>query len=134
LTIVLKRSMVDEIAEHSLQEYPREACGIMAGERRGKTRIVKRVFKTRNRLTSPSRYEIDPEDQLKAFQEAEKMGLEVVGFYHSHPYWESSPSFIDRSLAFYKGYSYAIYSVVTRSLASYIWDGSTFVEEPVKII
>ena len=134
MTIVLRRTLLDDIAGHSLNEYPKEACGIMVGELMGKTKVVKHVFKTRNRLSSSSRYEIDPEDQLKVFQEAERLKLEVIGFYHSHPYWEPLPSQVDRSLAFYRGYSYSIYSVFTRTLGSYVWNGEKFEEEQVKII
>jgi proteasome lid subunit RPN8/RPN11 len=26
---------------------------------------------------------------LKVFEEAELQGLDVIGFYHSHPFWDS---------------------------------------------
>ena len=61
---------MDIIAEHSLEQYPLEACGILMGEMRQTIRVVLKVFKSRNTINSPSRYEIDPEDQLAAFEEA----------------------------------------------------------------
>ena len=43
-------------------------------------------------------------------KEAHERGLEVVGFYHSHPDVEARPSAFDRDHA-WSGYSYVIVSV-----------------------
>jgi proteasome lid subunit RPN8/RPN11 len=129
-----KKRIVDLIVEHSLELYPIEACGILIGEKRGSVKLIQKVYKTRNVFNTPSRYKISPEDQLTAFSEAEKEGKEVLGFYHSHPYWEAKPSTFDISVAFYEGLSYVIYSIPTRSIASYIWEGGNFILEEVKII
>lgn len=134
MTLIIKKMFFDVIAEHSLEEYPLEACGILLGHRKGPVKSVSRVFKARNILNSPSRYEIDPEDQLAAFTLADRESIEVVGFYHSHPYWEAEPSKIDAAMAFYRDTSYVIYSIPTRSLASFIWNGNEFIPEEVKII
>ena len=45
LTLILKKNMMDDIVKHSLNDYPKEACGIMIGESRGTIKIVKKVFK-----------------------------------------------------------------------------------------
>ncbi len=134
MTLIVKRIFVEILAEHSLERYPIEACGILIGEKRGAVKLVQKVFRTNNILNSPSRYEIAPEDQLTAFTEAERESKEVIGFYHSHPYWEAKPSTVDAAMAFYRGASYVIYSVSTRSLASFEWDGDRFIPEEVKII
>lgn len=133
LTLILRTHHLDVIVENSLQMYPKEACGILAG-RFNNVKVVEAVFKARNILNSEVRYEIGSEEQLQIFQKIEKLGFEVVGFYHSHPYWEASPSATDTSLAFYKNASYAIYSVITRTLASYMWDGHDFIPEQIIII
>ncbi|MGC8962313.1 MAG: M67 family metallopeptidase [Candidatus Bathyarchaeia archaeon] len=134
MTLIIKKKLFDIIVEHSLEEYPLEACGILLGDVRGPVKSVRRIFKARNILGSPSRYEIDPEDQLAAFSLADRESMSVIGFYHSHPYWDPEPSSIDAAMAFYRNSSYVIYSMPTRSIASFIWDGSKFIPEEVKII
>ena len=129
----MRKLNLDEIVSNSLQVYPKEACGVLAG-RINNVKVVEVVFKAKNILGSDVRYEIGPEEQLKIFQEIEKRGLEVVGFYHSHPYWEAMPSATDSSLAFYKNLSYAIYSIMTRTLASFLWDGQYFIPEQIIIV
>jgi proteasome lid subunit RPN8/RPN11 len=134
LTLILRKEHFDFIVEHSLEEYPLEACGILLGDVKGSVKSVRRIFKARNILSSPSRYEIDPEDQLAAFNLADRESMAVIGFYHSHPYWEAEPSSIDAAMAFYRDSSYVIYSMPTRSIASFTWDGEKFTPEEVKII
>jgi proteasome lid subunit RPN8/RPN11 len=48
----------------------------------------------RNTLKSTARFQIDPEDFLKALFEAEIEGLQHVGFFHSHSA-SSHPSITD---------------------------------------
>jgi proteasome lid subunit RPN8/RPN11 len=51
------------------------------------------------------RYQVDPAEQIKAFDEADRKDKQVLGFYHSHP---NSPAFfseIDRAQAYYPGFS-----------------------------
>ncbi|MBS7656233.1 M67 family metallopeptidase [Candidatus Bathyarchaeota archaeon] len=123
-----------KIVSHAVKEFPNEACGIMVGKKIEDEKFIKKVYDVKNKLNSPFRYEMDPEEQLKIFQEAEKESLDVLGFYHSHPYSDAVPSEIDRSLAFYEGFSYVIYSIPSKTLASFIWDGKKFSLEKIKVI
>ena len=69
------------------------------------------------------RYEIDPAEVARILREARALGLDIIGFYHSHPdhpaYW--SPT--DFEDAYWLGCSYVITSVddgkakLTRSFA-----------------
>jgi len=79
---------LDEIFEEAMRKYPIEACGILAGRKHDGEAVVEKVYHAKNILNSTSAYRIDPDDQIKAFQEAESEGLEIIGFYHSHPFWE----------------------------------------------
>lgn len=57
-----------------------EVCGFLFGK---ENRVLKVRF-IRNRLNSPVEFEMDPEEMLKALEEAEQENLEVVGIFHSH--------------------------------------------------
>ncbi len=133
MTLVMKRSHYDQIVAHAKEVHPVEACGLLVGSKEAEKRIVSEVRRTPNVLDSMSRYEVSPEVQLQIFLEAEKRGLEVIGIYHSHPHWAAAPSDIDANLAAYPNVSYVIYSVSENSIASYVWNGATFLPEKLEI-
>lgn len=70
-----------DIRGHASAQYPLEACGLLAG----KNNQVEVVIKIRNQSQSPTRFVMDPYEQLNAFQWIESNGLELVGIFHSHP-------------------------------------------------
>ncbi|MFQ5763177.1 MAG: M67 family metallopeptidase [Candidatus Bathyarchaeia archaeon] len=134
MTLILKKHDADAIMDHCFAVYPTEACGIIVGRREDEHKIVERVLPTRNILNSTSAYQVDPEEQYRAFLEAEAAGLEVLGFYHSHPYWTAEPSHVDKAQAHYPDHSYLIYSVPEKRLKSFIFLGGEFHSEPLEII
>ncbi|MCU0525487.1 MAG: M67 family metallopeptidase [Elainella sp. Prado103] len=56
------------------------------------------------------RYWIDPQDLLQAQKQGRDRGLQIIGFYHSHPDHPALPSETDRRLAWAE-YAYLIGSV-----------------------
>jgi len=134
MALVLRKRDLKEISEHSRSSFPVEACGILVGRKEDDEKIVERVYRARNILASPSRYQIDPEELWKVFDETERESKEVIGFYHSHPHWSACVSEIDRSLAFYPNCSYVVYSNLNDEARSYLWNGKEFEEERVKIV
>ena len=47
----------------------------------------------------PVHYYMDPRDQLRVYNEIDDLGLDVVGYYHSHTHTEARPSPTDIRLA-----------------------------------
>lgn len=131
---MIKKADLEKIVLHAAKGFPNEVCGILTGRRRGNAKLVEEVHEVTNVLNSPFRYEMDPEEQLKVFEEAEAKSLEVLGFYHSHPYSDAAPSAVDSSLASYRGLSYVIYSIPTKSVASFVWNGESFEAEEIKVV
>jgi len=132
LTLIISNRHLERISLHSRESYPLEACGILIGTATDDQRTAREVWSARNELSSKSSYEIDPETLLRAFIYAEQNKLEVVGFYHSHPFWSAEASAIDRARANYPGLSYLIYSVPNREMKSFHFDGKQLVNEPVR--
>ncbi len=62
-------------------------CGILIGTFGDDVRIVKSTIRCQNAATESrrSRYRIDPHEVIRAQRDARERGLDVVGFYHSHP-------------------------------------------------
>jgi proteasome lid subunit RPN8/RPN11 len=135
----LRQLIYDEIRRHGEETYPYECCGALLGRVEGDTRIVSATVRCRNmRADSASdRYEIDPAEAVRIQRDARTRGLDIIGFYHSHPdhpaYW--SPP--DLAEAYWLGCSYVITSIengqaqLTRSfaLAGRTVEDKAFVEE-----
>ncbi|MFN3966388.1 MAG: Mov34/MPN/PAD-1 family protein [Endomicrobiia bacterium] len=116
------------IINHAKQEYPKEACGILAGKRttNNELQIIK-VYKMNNISENPQVcYFMKPEEQLKVFKEIRNLGLEMVGIYHSHANSPAYPSQRDCELAFYPEVDYIIIS------CSFNVQSSTFNEPEVR--
>jgi len=65
--------------------HPIETCGLLLGNVDSKKAIVKRIAPVQNILESTTRFQIDPETFVEALPEAEKNGMQLIGFFHSHP-------------------------------------------------
>lgn len=61
-----------------------EVCGFLLGRRNEKEFLVLEVKQVRNRLNSPSAFEMEPEEMVNVIDEAEERELKVVGIFHSH--------------------------------------------------
>ncbi len=57
------------------------------------------AVENRERIAPMVRYEIAPEDLLRLQREARAAGLDIAGFYHSHPDHPARPSETDRRMA-----------------------------------
>ncbi|MCE2559409.1 MAG: M67 family metallopeptidase [Acidobacteria bacterium] len=134
------------IRAHGEATYPEECCGILVGSTEKATggngvvlaRVVRLVGaeNTREDENRHNRYLIPPEVILRTEREARADGLDVVGYYHSHPDHPSRPSDFDRDHA-WPGYSYLIVSVREgRARDERSWrlsdDRSRFDEEPIQ--
>ncbi|MDR1977026.1 MAG: M67 family metallopeptidase [Campylobacteraceae bacterium] len=112
--IVLDREFAQEINLHAEASYPDECCGILLGILgEEKEKIVKKLLNidnARDEANRHNRFLITPADFAKASFAAIKEGLEIVGFYHSHPDHPSAPSQYDLEHA-WPFYSYIIVSV-----------------------
>ena len=71
------------------------------------------VHPVTNILHSPVRYRMDPQEQLRAFQEIDEAGLELLAIYHSHPNGPEEPSPTDIAEAYYPEVVYLIWSLAS---------------------
>lgn len=104
----MRVAALEAVIAHAREVLPHECCGLLLG-RDG--RILEAV-RARNLADEPAtRFLIAPEDHFAARRAARAGGLEVVGFYHSHPRSEAEPSSLDRSEFTYDGHLYLIVSL-----------------------
>jgi len=120
------------ILDHSVGDYPKEACGILLCPRARPWNITD-AYPTRNATSedAATRYLVDPLEFLQVQKWAEQRELDICGFYHSHPDHPAVPSEYDRQYA-WEGYLYLIFSVkdgVFEESKAWRWDA---VEERFK--
>lgn len=83
------------LRRHAAEAFPEECCGFLLGRAPAADGAsVDTVLPARNEASGArgSRYLISPEAVLRARRRAGELGLEVVGYYHSHPDGTAEPS------------------------------------------
>lgn len=100
--------------------YPVEGCGVLLGHL-GEPSVVEAI-PGRNVVTERARdrYELDPLDILAAERRAREGGVDVVGFWHTHPDHPARPSRFDTERA-WPDYVYAICSTTPGGVAEVRW-------------
>ena len=98
-----------EIRAHGAAIYPDECCGVLLGPRDGTVTGVSPLENSTD-LERRRRFLIGPDDYRRAEARAAERGLEIVGFYHSHPDHPAEPSAFDLAHA-WPNLSYAIVSI-----------------------
>jgi proteasome lid subunit RPN8/RPN11 len=154
MTLKLGKGHREAILGHGARDYPSECCGLLLGKVEGDEKHVAEVVPLKNlrheaslaqellpvdnpgRETEKNRFLIDPLEQLRVEKDARARGLDVVGYYHSHPDHPARPSNYDREHAWLR-YSYVIISVERGSpkdLTSWVLveDRSAFAPEQVE--
>jgi proteasome lid subunit RPN8/RPN11 len=88
----ISQILYDQLRAHGEETYPNECCGIMLGKSDGTTTAdtaitVHQLIRAGNTRTDSAhnRYHIAPCELIRAQREARNQGLDIVGFYHSHP-------------------------------------------------
>ena len=112
--ISLTAGQSQSIRAHGERDYPYQ-CGGLLGGRFGEDGL-KPVVETypisnaREEEAKRNRFLIRPEELMRGERHARARGLDVVGFYHSHPDEEAVPSGYDLEHA-WPTYSYIVVSV-----------------------
>ncbi len=113
----IREELSERIRAHGGETYPHECCGALLGKDGdgGRAREVAEIVPlTNQRNDSPrNRFSITPEDVRDAETAARNAGLDLIGWYHSHPDAPARPSEFDREHA-WPWYSYIIVSVQER--------------------
>jgi proteasome lid subunit RPN8/RPN11 len=103
-TVRIARSALDAIVEHARTAMPAECCGLLLGT----GTAVAEAAPTPNVSDDPNRFFIEPRAHIAARRAARERGLEVLGFYHSHPHSSPAPSVTDLLEASYPDHLYLI--------------------------
>jgi proteasome lid subunit RPN8/RPN11 len=80
-SLMLNRSLLEEMIAYVRERAPLEACGLLAG----KADRAEKMIGVTNQAQSPARFVMDPYEQLRAFDWIESHEMDLVGIFHSHP-------------------------------------------------
>jgi proteasome lid subunit RPN8/RPN11 len=92
----ISRALYDEIVAHALEDAPNECCGIVASA----DAEAVAVYRARNAVASPLRYEMDAADQVRIQEEIDAQRWDYGAIYHSHVRSAPYPSQTDINMAF----------------------------------
>jgi proteasome lid subunit RPN8/RPN11 len=129
------------IEAHGERTYPEECCGILLGRRSARDNVVvERLIAADNEREQENRhnrYLIPPQLVLAAERSARCGGLDIVGYYHSHPDHPAQPSDFDRDHA-WPDTSYVITAVARgKAVTTRGWrladDRESFLEQAIEI-
>ena len=110
----ISKSTWEALRRHGEETYPHECCGAMLGTigDDGTVAVTSIARCGNTRTDSPqNRYNIDPRELMTIQRDALKAGVDIVGFYHSHPDHPARWSQTDLAEAHWTGCSYVITSV-----------------------
>ena len=98
---------------HGEETYPNECCGVLLGKSTPDGNVVRLIVRAGNTRTDSAhnRYNIAPQELIKIQRQARTAGLDIVGFYHSHPDHPAQWSPTDFAEAHWIGCSYVITAV-----------------------
>ncbi len=140
MSITISSTLLQEIHTYGESAYPEEGAGLLIGTENGQEKIVTEILTLENARESSARhnrYLLSAEDYLRGENEAARLGLDVLGVFHSHPDHPNQPSDFDREWAM-PWFSYLITSVYSgQAKASRSWrlaeDRLQFFEETLSV-
>jgi proteasome lid subunit RPN8/RPN11 len=135
--LVVPSHLIGQMNSHLEKAYPEEGAGFLVGEK-GEVKEILALSNSREDGARHNRFLFTPEDYLQAEMQAEKLGLDLIGVYHSHPDCPNIPSEYDREWA-QPFFSYIITRVDNgQAVSSRSWrlveDRSRYEEEEIQIL
>jgi proteasome lid subunit RPN8/RPN11 len=143
--LYISAELAEKIRAHGVETYPNECCGALLGRDASgdagqeRPREILGVYPLVNRREdSPrNRFSVTSKDVVNAERAAAAGGMEVIGWYHSHPDHPAMPSEYDREHA-WPWYSYVIVAIekgMAREMRSWRLqdDRERYVEERIEL-
>ena len=159
----ITRTALDQVSDHASDGYPHEVCGILIRANGAgvvtEARRVRNIMEDEERTRDPAllsfvrerfpaldnleerardRYLMHPRDQMRIQRECDDRGLEIVGYYHSHPDHPARASVTDSEGSWASTF-YLIVSCVQGSVVEWSGfladrDGASLQPESVEVV
>ena len=135
--LVVPSHLIEEMNAHVEKAYPEEGAGFLLG-RGGQVKEILALSNSREDGARHNRFLFTADDYLQAELKAERLGLDLIGVFHSHPDCPNVPSEYDREWA-QPFFSYIITRVDQgKAVNSRSWklleDRSRYEEEEIRVL
>ena len=111
------------LAEYAKDAFPLESCALLLGKEKCSVDIVHDVLLLRNKDQSKNSFSIDPSDLFYGYQQASRLGLGIVGIFHSHPSLPQ-PSQKDKKFMRLNPIVWLIYSTLNHKYSAFLYRGA----------
>lgn len=98
MAVMISRTLQQRIFEQMEATYPNEGGGFLLGSQDGNATVIEDVIQVDNVFETEEqyhRYAMTPQNWAMMEDEADERGLNLVGYYHSHPNHPAIPSTFD---------------------------------------
>ena len=111
--LTIPADVYEAIRRHGERTYPHECCGVLLGRSDETGNAVEAAVEAGNTRTDSAhnRYNIAPQELIRIQRQGRDRGLDIVGFYHSHPDHPAQWSKTDFAEAHWLGCTYVITAV-----------------------
>ncbi len=123
-SFILTQFQLERLASLARDSLPNESCALLLGNNTNKENEIQVIetLSMKNSDASPTtRFRIDSQELINGYLRAEKMGLNVVGIFHSHPA-PAVPSSTDKIFMEINPVIWLIYSTLTKESRAYIFE------------
>jgi proteasome lid subunit RPN8/RPN11 len=87
--MILTRSQLDQLVAQARRDAPDETCGMIGG----KDGRALKIYPIRNVAANRVKhYYMDGAEQIRAMQDMDENGYDILAIYHSHPVTQPYPS------------------------------------------
>jgi [CysO sulfur-carrier protein]-S-L-cysteine hydrolase len=135
-SFILTQFQLERLTSLASDSLPNESCALLLGNNTNKENEIQVIetLSMKNSDASPTtRFRIDSQELINGYLRAEKMGLNVVGIFHSHPA-PPIPSSTDKIFMEINPVIWLIYSTLTNESRAYIFEQERIREVRLSVI
>ena len=121
-SLILTQIEINKLVYFANKSLPNESCALLLGNYNNENEIkVIDSLAMRNSDESPTSFRIESQELINGYLTAEKMNLNVVGIFHSHPA-PPMPSSTDKIFMEINPVVWLIYSTLINQSRAYIFE------------
>ena len=135
-SFILNQFQVERLACLARESLPNESCALLLGNytnKENEIQVIETLSMKNSDALPTTRFRIDSQELINGYLRAEKMGLNVVGIFHSHPA-PPIPSSTDKIFMEINPVVWLIYSTLTNESRAYIYEQKKVREVRLRVI
>lgn len=135
-SFILNQFQIERLACLARDSLPNESCALLLGNytnKENEIQVIESLSMKNSDALPTTRFRIDSQELINGYLRAEKMGLNVVGIFHSHPA-PPIPSSTDKIFMEINPVVWLIYSTLTNESRAYIYEQKKVREVRLRVI